>query len=430
MMRPLIQKTALMVVLMTFSAFAQPSELLKDPARLSTVRAFFNGIISSYVKTKTVPPEVRYFDPAQGRSDCEEQAVLWMDLIRNGKLFDDLDEKTQTYLVLRHLFIDKNNRDPFGMVVSGEDQAWVQTRPEERTLRRLISKEVDQRIMAQAQRLLPAEDLKDIIFTQTPVGSEGLTRISTLAGIKILLAYAKKHDIPLILKIKRMIARKEEGLRGQGETLIPLAYDQERGRFVVMKEIAEEEKAHPAFCIRIFSIINEENPRAISTDIKLDALLTQINAKNHKVPLLKTKEGLQKLLTLWDKLTKVKSFELYISCVKETNIEDLLWVLAARDDDDHKCDLLSSAFLSPYHPLKEILKDDERYTQMKEGKMVYTGAATTLAIRHVYVSTYAQQQESLKSLFQDIIANKQVTFDMDKGFEKINHLVKNSAPSP
>lgn len=224
---------------------------LFEPALIQETKDIFNESATQYKKTGTVPFNIRESDPSQGREDCEEQAVVLHDLLRQGKLFDELEEEDQEYLFLRHLFKKVDQRDIFGMVVQRDESYFIKRLDPEiaLALRHKISQYVDMYMKKLAKELLP-NNCMDSCFDLLPIGKFNLPRISTTGGILILFAYAKKYQVPVMLRVKCMEAL-ENGLKGQGEAFLAYVYNPKTKMFEYSRRINQDA---PIFCIRCFSI--------------------------------------------------------------------------------------------------------------------------------------------------------------------------------
>ncbi len=309
--------------------------------------------IKQYKEQGTLPPEIRLFDPAQGRSDCEEQATILMDLLLQKKYFKELDSETQQYITLRFLFVPTRFLDSFGMVVDrSKDSKILQALDPEvaQALRQKISSYVDKRIMELAKDFLPTKVIEDSAFTHTPVGKVGLTRISTTAGCMVLFGFAKKHDIKIVFRIKRM---KPEcgGLRGITEHFIGFRYDVKEKVFKPY-DFSNSDLEQPAFFVRAFSIQGDD------------------------------------FSGQWNQFKDVRLEEGYVKVIKEFDLEKLIWLIASGDDFSKKRCLETSEILKPRLDLLNSVPADVDYTIQKDGKEVYAAALTPLAIRH---STYLCQ---------------------------------------
>lgn len=138
----------------------------------------WNIYVKQYKEQGTLPAEIRLFDPAQGRSNCEEQATILKDLLLQKKYFNELDSETQQYITLRFLFVPTRFIDPFGMMVSkSKDSKILQDLDPEvvQALRQKISSHNDKQMMKLAKDFLSEEIITDTAFTHTPVGKVGLT---------------------------------------------------------------------------------------------------------------------------------------------------------------------------------------------------------------------------------------------------------------
>lgn len=340
----------------------------------------WNRYLKQFKEKGTLSPQIWLFDPAQGRSDCEEQATILMDLLSQKKYFKELDGDTQKYITLRLLFVPTRFFDPFGMVVGTSlDSKMLQSLEQEviQALRQKISSYVDKMIMELAHDLLPRKIVTDTAFEQTPVGKKGLTRISTTAGCMVLLGYAKKHSIPVIFRIKRM-KPENGGLRGIAEHFIGFRYDLKEETFKPY-DFLDSELENPAFFIRAFSIQG-------------DTFDNQ-----------------------WYQFNNVRSEEDYIQAVKSFDLENLIWLIASGDDYSKKRDLDTSNILKPRLALLEIVPADVDYTTDKNNHETYAGVLTPLAIRHIYLSTLKEQRDDSNSKeFSNIYTETPVSFEPDE----------------
>ena len=344
----------------------------------------FDDCVASYQKNETVPHCIRAFDPAQGRSDCEEQAVIMMDFLRKKKRYQDLLDSEKHYVRLRYLFSDKNVYDLFGMVISSIEKPELLRCAHSLDLRLQISQFVDRKMKEYAQELLP-NHAKDPAFDLLPIGKYNIPRISTTGGIAILFAYAKKYNVPVMLRIKRMEIHAKY-LKGQGEAFLPYVYDHAKGKFIYTKEINPH---HPIFCIRAFAMTNGKE-------------------KSIAVPSFMPKR-FHKMACLFNDLKQSKDFKTYSAYLKSIDIEKLMMLLAAREDHNNKRPMTRSSFLKEYPQVSAFFYDNEDYFE----KGQYTKNPKTIAIRHVYVSTLSQQMKSAeerlkkigKEKFEDILTS-------------------------
>jgi hypothetical protein len=339
----------------------------------------WNAYIKQFKEKNTLPPQIRLFDPAQGRSDCEEQATIFMNLLLQKKYFKELDIETQQYLTLRLIFIPTRFFDPFGMVVSISSESKILQALDKgvvQALRQKISTYVDKKIMNLAHNMLPKEVVNDTAFEHTPVGKKGLTRISTTAGCMVMLAFAKKYDIPIIFRIKRM-KPENGGLKGIAEHFIAFRYDLATKVFKPY-DLLDSELEKPAFFIRAFSISG-------------DTFNNQ-----------------------WLQFSSVRSENDYIQAIKSFDLEKLIWLIASGDDYSKKRDLQTSKILKPRLDLLKDVPADVDYTFFKDNKEFYTCALTPMAIRHIYLSTLKEQKDdSDRNEFSKIYTADYVSFEPD-----------------
>ncbi len=364
-------------------------------ASTTPVEKTYDSFIEDFEKNEGVSGSIRAFDPSQGRSDCEEQALIMMDYLYQKKRYKDLCAKEKRYFVLRDLFSKKNTYDPFGMVV--EDRAKKEltdlSDKKQLNLRFEISHFVDKKMKDYTKELLP-EDEKDSAFDLLPIGAYNIPRISTTGGIALLFAFAKKHNVPVMLRLKRMEILGDR-LKGQGETFFTYRYNPVQKKFAHTQDVRLNQ---PIFCIRAFSIT--KGPVI----------------ENKKAP-----EKFQEMFLLFKNLKASKSFKEYTDHLKDMDIEKLMMFLAAREDHNNKRSMSASRFLKDYPPVADLFYDDETYTKIEKGKEIYTNIPKTIAIRHVYVSTLAQQKQSAqkrlkkmdKTHFLDIDIEKNNVFDVN-----------------
>jgi hypothetical protein len=337
---------------------------LFEPALIQETKDIFNESATQYKKTGTVPFNIRESDPSQGREDCEEQAVVLHDLLRQGKLFDELEEEDQEYLFLRHLFKKVDQRDIFGMVVQRDESYFIKRLDPEiaLALRHKISQYVDMYMKKLAKELLP-NNCMDSCFDLLPIGKFNLPRISTTGGILILFAYAKKYQVPVMLRVKCMEAL-ENGLKGQGEAFLAYVYNPKTKMFEYSRRINQDA---PIFCIRCFSIAD---PKQSLQKIPAD-------------------KSTQKMAMFFNNLKSATDFKSYIEILKKIDLKDLMLLLAAREDYAHKRPMEDSSFFKKYQQVANFFNENEEYTT-KDGQ--YTKEPKAIAIRHIYVSSFNQQQ--------------------------------------
>ena len=73
-------------------------------ASSSQIDSFLQTASLEYDAALQDPDKIVENDPRAGAHDCEEQAVILMQIIKLNKKFVDLDPKVQRYIVLRYLF--------------------------------------------------------------------------------------------------------------------------------------------------------------------------------------------------------------------------------------------------------------------------------------------------------------------------------------
>lgn len=341
--------------------------------------------IKQYIEQGTSPSEIRLFDPAQGRSDCEEQATILMDLLLQKKYFKEFDSETQQYITFRFLWVPTRFLDPFGMTVdSSKDSKFLQALDEEviKALRQKISAYVDKRIMELANVFLPRKIVEDSAFTHTPVGVKGLTRISTTAGCMVLFEFAKEHDIKIVLRIKRM-KPENGGLRGIAEHFIGFRYDP-REKIFKPYTFLDSDFEQPAFFIRAFSIQGDDFSKQ------------------------------------WNEFSGVRSEEDYVRVIKGFDLEKLIWLIASGDDYAKKRCLETSEILKLRLDFLDSVPADVDYTIKKDGKEVYAAVLTPLAIRHIYVSTLKEQKDHAAKGedLSNICTENFVSFEPDNAWEE------------
>lgn len=198
----------------------------------------------------------------------------------------------------------------------------------------------------------------------------------------VLFGFAKKHDIKIVLRIKRM-KPENGGLRGIAEHLIGFRYDPKEKVFKPY-DFSSSDVEQPAFFVRAFSIQGNDF-------------------------------GGQ-----WNQFKDVRSEEDYIQTIKEFELEKLIWLIASGDDFSKKRCLETSEILKPRLDLLDRVPADVNYTTQKEGKEVYAAALTPLAIRHIYVSILKEQKDNAKGEdFSNICTENFVSFKPDNAGEKL-----------
>jgi hypothetical protein len=123
----------------------------------------------------------------------------------------------------------------------------------------------------------------------------------------------------------------------------------------------------PIFCIRCFSIAD---PKQSLQKIPAD-------------------KSTKKMAMFFNNLKNATDFKSYIEILKKIDLKDLMLLLAAREDYAHKRPMEDSSFFKKYQQVANFFNENEEYTT-KDGQ--YTKEPKAIAIRHIYVSSFNQQQ--------------------------------------
>ena len=328
----------------------------------------------------------RKFDASYGAADCQTQALLMMSILRTyqNTLFESLPSGVQITLKAMHLFTKyyENKRDVFGLVM-GEEKGiekivyatqeegtsckLIETGLSEKELLQTLGVGLSQTAIANLKRHTRS-DLQEE-FNYPKLHPElGLPQSLTTLGLVSMFDYMKKNNIPLLLKVTRILGtgvegkgKKQKGLfKGQKQQLILLAPEKDAH----LKPIPQEEWGKymydTVFAIRLFAIkctFQEEHFQGYA-----------------------------------EKLHTADSFEDYLDTLADPGfIPFLLAVNATLDDAAHERKPVCPALTKYFDPTIVTYQSAWRSWSCNYGSI-------PMDTPHIYVTTLHQQLESLKKV--------------------------------
>lgn len=292
-------------------------------------------------------------DPRAGAHDCEEQAVILMEIIKLNKNFKDLDPKVQRYITLRYLFSPK-----YKHVLDSMNPDDV------KKLREEITNYVNEEILKIAAEILPKKFLEDDAFKKTAVSETyDLKRMSTTTGCLMVFEYAKKYNLPVLIRMQ------EKNLENSSvnDYVIPYIYDKSKKSFVYSESI---NKKQPILVIQMFCVKTKEN--------KTYTIDNNINKENFSKSLIIKYEQSLDLLNLWKRISSKK--EPLSKILKETDPTNLILLIAADDDRRKGRDVSKSKIIGPFGSIIDIAQP---HPNVNEENLCY--------IKHIYVSSISRE---------------------------------------